>query len=244
MLHIVERLTKAFVSFFLCSFCSVYRLQLSSPQSLYPEDIELWKENNKKIKKQTSYHDLCFRLWLTLTTRFKCFEDCLKVMFSSALFTFHNSRPPLPPPPPLQGGRWKDVIYLWQSKGEKALHACFTSFAQVNTETGYTLDNTEENKTGQQWTYGSNSSLAPLCQCTEDASKAWFKRRKTTGEKKNVVTNITHTPQEKRGERDCASLWCSVRLPCWTRPRCKINKKSKTPTRDNKLYIFIFFFYV
>lgn len=63
------------------------------------------------------------------------FEDCLTVIFSSALLLFHDS-------PVCKAGERIRYIY----DGEKALYERFTSFAQLNTETGHTPDNSEKKK--------------------------------------------------------------------------------------------------
>lgn len=41
-------------------------------------------------------------------------------------------------------------IYGQKKKGERALYARFTSFAQSNTDTGHTLDNEEEGEKTKQ----------------------------------------------------------------------------------------------
>lgn len=81
------------------------------------------------------------------------------------------------------------------------MYACFTSFAQLNTETGHTLDYSGLKKQavtlGQHWT---NADVIPrllICRCTEDA----FLKPDLKKKKKSLLTDITHTPYitETRG---------------------------------------------
>ena len=84
------------------------------------------------------------------------FEDCLTVIFSSALFLFHDSPPPPPPPPTslCKAGGKRDKIYIYddgQKKGEKAFvrlsHLFRTTEHRDGSHSGQNLKNKNKNKT-------------------------------------------------------------------------------------------------
>ena len=122
-------------------FCSVSLSSLHSHcLSISPEDSTFFKLRKKKLYVNSlNTFFVCDRQKPHASSVWRLPDTYL---FRLLFLLFYHS-------PSCEAGR-EDEMYLWRSKGEKALYAHFTSLAQLNTGTGHTLNSSEKRKKKKQ----------------------------------------------------------------------------------------------